>query len=309
MRARWNAFWFAPASPLGLALCRIVFYGGLALGFAGTPFADWADVAPVFWRPTWSFAALGLGVLPPAPLAIVAWTWKLALVAACVGLATRLSTITSLLLGYYLLGLPNGFGKIHHHDAIVVFVCAILALARSGDALSLDRALRARGAAASAPSGEYTWPLRMVWVLMALLFFGAGASKLRASGLDWVLSDHLAIVLVQGHYHVNDVVPATTFGLGLARHRWVCRALAATVLGAELAYPLALVSRSARRVIVPGVLLMQIGIRILLGPSFGTWMLCNVFWVPWDALLARRRGDAERGRADQPRVAALRAAS
>ena len=69
------------------------------------------------------------------------------------------------------------------------------------------------------------------------------------------------------------------------------------------------VTRTARRLVVPGVLLMQIGIRILLGPSFVTWMLCNVFWVPWDSLLARRRGDADRGRADQSRVAALRAAS
>ena len=55
----------------------------------------------------------------------------------------RQALVYALLAGY-LLGLPNGFGKIHQHDAIVVCVCAILALARSGDALSLDRALRAR---------------------------------------------------------------------------------------------------------------------------------------------------------------------
>jgi len=51
----------------------------------------------------------------------------------------------------------------------------------------------------------------------------------------------------------------------------------------------------------------QIGIRVLLGPSFVTWMLCNVFWVPWNRFVGGRRGDDERD--DQSRVAAVRAAS
>jgi hypothetical protein len=34
--------------------------------------------------------------------------------------------------------------------------------------------------------------------------------------------------------------------------------------------------------IVPGVFLMQVGIRIQLGPSFYQFPTCNLFWVPWD---------------------------
>ncbi len=78
------------------------------------------------------------------------------------------------------------------------------------------------------------------------------------------------------------------------------------MLTGELGYPLALVSRRARRLLVPSVLLMQVGIRVVLGPSFVTWMLCNVFWVPWDRFVGGRRDDE---RDDQSRVAAVRAAS
>lgn len=310
---RWRAFWFAPASPVNLAVCRILFFGALALHYAPLDLHAWGDVAPVFWSPPWSFALLGLPVLRSGPLLVVEWTWKLALIAACVGLATRVSTALCLVLGFYLLGLPNGFGKIHHYDAVVVFAFAILALARSGDALSLDRWL-ARTPPPIAASGEYTWPIRMVWLLMALLFFGAGVSKLRTSGLAWIFSDNLAVFLVQAQYHYGNAVPATSFGLVLARHPWLCRALAAATVLGEIGYPLALISRRARVLLVPGVLLMQIGIRVLLGPSFLAWMLCNVFWVPWDRVLRIGVGagsaDADADATpDQERAAACRAAS
>jgi hypothetical protein len=313
-QARWLAFWFAPASPVNLAVCRILLFGSLALLYAPVDLHAWGAVSPVFWNPTWSFAVLGLPVLRPAELLILEWTWKLALVGACLGLATRITTAASFLLGFYLLGLPNGFGKIHHYDAIVVFVFAILALSRCGDALSVDRLLaRARCASPARPvpaSGEYTWPIRMVWLVMALLFFGAGTSKLRTSGLAWIFSDNLAVFLVQAHYHFGNAVPLTSFGLVLAEHRWVCRALAAASVAGEVGYPLALVSRRARAVLVPGVFLLQVGIRALLGPSFVAWMLCNLFWVPWDRVLGLdTRADATDELRDQARAAACRAAS
>jgi hypothetical protein len=310
-RAHWRAFWFAPASPVNLAACRLLFFAALAVLYAPVDLHAWGDVAPVFWRPPWSFAVLGLPVLPTAHLRILAWTWKLALVTASLGLATRVSTALAFLLGFYLLGLPNGFGKIHHYDAIVVFTLAVLALARCGDALSLDRAL-ARAPRNPAPSGEYTWPIRMVWLVMALSFFGAGTSKLHTSGPAWIFSDNLATFMLQAQYGYGNAVPLTAVGVVLASHRWLCRTLAAATIAVEIGYPLALVSRRARAIVVPGALLMQIGIRVVIGPSFVAWMLCNVFWVPWDRVLGgalRTVGADGAAPADQACDAACRAAS
>jgi hypothetical protein len=302
LRTRFDAWWFAPRSPVELGVGRSVFFGVLSLLYAPYDFRSWADVAPVFWYPTWSFAVLHLPVLDAAALGILQRVWKLALVCACLGLATRASILTALVLGFYLLGLPHCFGKIHHYDAFLIFVFAILAVARSGDAFALDRVLsrRCHGTVAPAvvPSGEYTRPLRAIRVMLALVFFTAGMSKLRTSGLGWIFSDTMAIFLVQHQYHLGNAVPLTAFGLVLARHAWLCRSLAAATIAGETRYPLALISRPARAVLVPGMLLMQLGIRVLLGPTFLHMMACNVFWVPWERVVgwARRRtaGRAQR---------------
>jgi hypothetical protein len=66
--------------------------------------------------------------------------------------------------------------------------------------------------------------------------------------------------------------------------------MAATSLCVELLFPLTLFSRTARRVLVPAGLLFLIGIRALMGPTFEQFMLCYVFWVPWERVLYNARG-------------------
>lgn len=130
-------------------------------------------------------------------------------------------------------------------------------------------------------SGEYRWPIRAVWVVMALIFFGAGFSKLRISGFQWIFSDNIAILLNQRNYNIESADPLTSWGLNIASHPWLCRALAAITIAAELFYPLALISRRARWVIVPTVFVMQVGIRVLMGIAFDEYLICNLFWISW----------------------------
>ena len=96
--------------------------------------------------------------------------------------------------GAYLMGLPHNFGQTQHFDTLVVFASGALALSRAGDACSFDGLIAAaRGRSLSPPpdDGEYRWPIRFVWVAMALIFCAAGVSKLRHSGLEWIFSDNL----------------------------------------------------------------------------------------------------------------------
>ena len=288
---RWQRFWFEPSSPTSLGVCRVLFYGALFAVYAREDFAGWASVSTGYWRPVWIFDVLGLQVLSAEWLRVLDMAWKIALILSAIGLATRLCMAAAFPLGLYYFGLPHNFGQTYHFDALVVFVLGIFALSRAGDAWSLD-ALFARARVASRggapvpptppPSGEYTWPSRMVWVAMALVFFAAGASKLRRSGLEWITSDSLAIHLMRAAYHVSDADPIGPFGLWIAQSTLLTRALAATTIVVEFAFPLALVSRYARWFFVPSAFLMLVGIRVLMGPTFGTFLICSVFWVPWD---------------------------
>jgi hypothetical protein len=214
--------------------------------------------------------------------------WKISLALSCLGLFTRASTVSSFIFGVYLLGLPQNFGKTHHDDALVLIVLGIMALSRCGDAYSIDQLIRKmRGGSNPSVqppqvSGEYTWPVRAVWWIFALVFFAAGVSKLRHSGMEWIFSDHMAITLIKANYHTSGIDPPVPWGLFLAQYSWLTWLLAAATIMFEVGYPLALFSRRARWVIVPSTFFMQVGIWVLMGPAFYTFLICNLFWVPWD---------------------------
>jgi len=103
---------------------------------------------------------------------------------------------------------------------------------------------------------------------MAFIFCAAGISKLRHSGLDWIGSDNLSLLLLRQQYHLSDGEPLTNWGISVANHRWMARSLAAMSVVVETGFPLVLFSRRARALLVPAGLAFLVGIRILMGPTF-----------------------------------------
>lgn len=296
-------FIFSPRRPFDLAVCRIVFCAGLLAIYGPLDLAAWADVSDALYLPTPFFDVLGIGVLDPTPYAIAAIVWKLSLVAAALGWHTRIACGAAAIGAFYLLGIPHGMGKLDHDDAIVPIVLAVLALARSGDALSLDA--HRRGDAPPQPSAEYTWPIRTVWILLSLVFFAAGFAKLTNGGLDWILSDNLAVILVKQQYFTSTPDPLVDWGLWIAERPWLYTPMAAGVMAVELSYPLALVSRWARVIVVPGMIASLIGFRVLMGPEFAPLLLASAFWVPWEQVAARLRSfhaDRRRRRRHRPKL-------
>ena len=296
----WQRYFFEPRPATDLAVSRVVFFTLAFAYYLPQDFSEWGTVSPELWMPTALFRIFSIPVLPAAGIHAVQVVFKAALAMAAVGLATRIAMPVAGVCAIYLLGLPQNFGQIQHFDTLVVLVCAILALSRAGDAWSLDSRLAARrGRPPAAPTGEYTWPIRAIWVMTAVIFFSAGFSKLRRSGLEWIFSDHLAIVLVRHQYFVSDGDPLTTWGPTIASYPWAASLFAAIAVVTEFFYPLALFSARARLVFVPAGIAFLIGIRLLMGPTFEPFVMCSVFWVPWTAVLTRLRAAARSRRAAQ----------
>jgi hypothetical protein len=263
----------------------MLLFTGVLLMYAQDDFSAWGTVSPAYWLPIPLFGALHLEPLEPPMLRALEAIWRLALILSAAGFVTRVSTTVAALLGVYLLGLPHNFGQTYHFDALLVIAMSVFAFSRAGDAWSVDAWLR--GGRHPEPSGEYTWPLRAIWVAMSLVFFAAGLAKLRYGGLEWIASRNLSILLTRALYHVSDADPLTTWGLVIAQHPWASRAFAAAAVAIEVSFPLALVSRTARALLVPAAFAMLVGIRVLMGPTFGAFLVVNVVWVPWDAIGAR----------------------
>jgi predicted DCC family thiol-disulfide oxidoreductase YuxK len=290
--AGWNTFWFAPGAASTLGTCRLLFFGGLFLWQLPHDFSAWGAYSTALWMPIWLFDTLGVPAFSPSILQGMQAVWKIALLLSAIGLFARPAMVLSFVLGTYLMGLPHNFGQTQHFDTLVVFASGALAMSRAADACSLDALLAAAARRDSQPpadNAEYTWPIRLVWTMLALIFFAAGVAKLRESGLEWIFSDNLSLLLLRQQYHLSDGEPLTRWGIWVANHQWASRGLAAMSVGVETTFPLALFSRRARFVLVPAGFCFLLGIRLLMGPTFEQFMMCYVFWVPWSRLAARLR--------------------
>lgn len=293
--AAWTFLWLRPVPPANLAACRIGFFGLLLLLTATVDWSDWAAVPDAFWFPIPITRALELPRAGQPALVALALAFRLSVLTSALGLFTRLSTVVALFTGAYLFWLPHNFGKIHHSDAVILFSLLILACSRCGDAISVDAWLRKRRGlgASAAPSFEYYWPVRLVQALTALMFFGAGISKLQKSGIDWAFSENLARLFVRHHYSHE---PLVDWGLTLATMPLLTQALAFAALLLELVAPLALFHRRAALLIVPSLLALQVGNWLLLGVLMKLNLCLYLFFVPWDALITHARALWERRR-------------
>ncbi len=281
LKARWDGFWFAPATPSNLGFLRALFFGGILFLYVvalRVDYTAWSGVSDAFWFPIHLFRVFPVGVFPEGVLGVLTAVWFISMTFAAVGLWTRWATWIALISGAYLLALPHNFGKIHHADAILAITLGTMAWSRCGDGWSMDaliRRWRNPGAGSVEPSGEYTWPVRLTWTLSCFLFFGAGVSKLRHSGLPWIFSENMQVLLIQ------HGVP---LGQWLAQWAWIPVLLAFSAVAFELAAPLALFSARARAVVIPSLLAMQVGIGLFMNVWFYQFLLIYAFWAPWDRI-------------------------
>jgi hypothetical protein len=301
---RCERFWFEPQPPLNLGVCRVLFFALMCVMFLALPIRPFAEVgtSSVYWDPVFLLKVaekiahvLHLPIIAPAPvMGLIGIVWKLSLMMACVGLFTRASTIIAFVLGTYITGLSNSYGKIESQLLPLIFIMGFLALSRCGDAVSLDAIFRRRRRPI-APSGEYRWPVRMVWVLMAVIFFNAGTAKLRHSGYRWAWAENFQLLLITQFYNANP--PVVRIGLFIANHVWLARLFAAGSLCVETLFPLALFTRWGRWFFPLAAFGMQVGIGLLMNIWFVGFLGAYLFWVPWDKVIDRLTG---RSRAGEP---------
>ena len=283
----WNTFWFAPAAPWPLGLCRAGFFTSFYILFlAHTDLRVYALFPSGFYQPRSFFVWLSL---PPPSWEVMGWlvtAFEISVILAALGLLTRLATLAAFVLGLYVLGLQFNFGYLHWAHAIVPIVMGILALAPCGDALSLDALIRraATGKTADA-GGQYHWPAQLVRLVFVTVFLAAGLAKLRQAGLEWILSDTLRNYFLENQY-VFRSEGAAAWGHLLADWLIVrpdlCRVLAVVVLAVELSAPAALFSRHARRWLIPLLFLFQVGNALLLYQDFFfAYLGLYLFWISW----------------------------
>lgn len=318
---RW---WFAPSTRYQLGVFRVFLLGWLGWFYSERQFARLELIAgrPLdFYEPLSLARWLSLG--PPPDLATVQALkpWLIALVAmGLVGLLTRpvllLLAALNLVLGLWV----NGWGYTAHASALPTIVLLIVACAPgvtsfSLDALLLPRLLRRlglRGPEALPRRAVSVWPVHAILLVMSLLYFSAGLSKLRYSGWQWTDGNTLAFYLgggslrgaeeVQRFIVDRDAPRSLRFrdGWGIVDHAWVgrptplgswasrdqglLRVLSTGAILWELLFPLALVAGWPRRLALLGGLSFHACISWTLNINFSAYLVCYLVFIDWSCL-------------------------
>jgi hypothetical protein len=285
-QTRVDRFFFEPAGPVGLILCRIWIYGFLLWDSRRLDHSHWAEITPALWKPILLLSWLP-GPVPSELLLAAQYALMAALALCCVGLGFRWASVAAFVLGLFVYGLPHCFGKVGHSQTLTIFTLGIFALSHAGRVGSLDAWIaRWLGRpAAPAQSSEYQWPVRLMQALMATVFLAAGVAKLRQTGLAWAWSDQMQNILL-GSFYIGKR-PPTNLGLWIAQYPVLCQILATLTLVVELGAPAAIWSRRARWLVIPGLLGMQLGIYLAMGIPFWHYVALYFIWIEWNEIASK----------------------
>lgn len=288
-RALWDGFWHRPESPRNLAVARMLLAAtALWIVLSRYDLPSVVTYPPEMWtaltpeRRLRFFMLFGLGTER-----VLYATLHAALLAALLGVVPRLACFVAGLLLYHFAALETVFSTPNPYLrglTIPTLGLLVLSFSRCGEALTLWP--RPRAGATSAASGQYRWPLALVQVLFVEIYLFAGYAKLVTSGPGWVSADTVRGYLLALNQATGNTGPAS-WGYAVAGLPAACWALAWGGLAFELAFPLVLVSTTARWVLLPLAVVFHVANAALFRILFHDLGLLLLF-VDWDALLGGR---------------------
>lgn len=226
---------------------------------------------------------------------ILWWAFAVSCLCGLIGWHTRSALAVATATGIFVYGLPQFFGKVDHSHHLVWFAL-LLSSSPSGDALSVDSWLARRDGRARtadlAPAQKYALPLRIVWLLIALIYFFSGAWKLLAVGWDWALGDNIKYTLHHKWFDLGGYRPP----FQIDAYPVLYRSLGLAALGFELGFIIAIFVAPMRRVFVVAGLAFHAFVYFFLDIKLYGLTWCYAAFIDWAWLWRRLSGSTDRSR-------------
>ena len=286
----WDRFWFAPSSSRNLAAARIVFASTSLWVLVSRNFAGISGLPSQFWSAVPASASwryLDFGGHSGLELGLE-WTAGIMLICAIAGVLPRLSCFIAGMLLYHLAPLetiiwtPNPYAR---GLTISVLALLTLAFAPSGDRWTLRFPRNRRQPAADR---DYTWPVRLIQLVVAQIYLFSGFAKISHSGWRWASASNLRNWLL--YFSQEDQVRVFhTVGPWLAERPLLCQIIGVGTLIFELVFITVLFSKTARLLLVPLAVVFHVGILLSMNLAFLNVPQLLVF-VDWDVVAAWLKG-------------------
>ena len=291
----WNRYWFAPTSLRRLAIFRILIFGFLtyySFTWIGGYVEGLKHASPEFFKPLLLIKVLHLSPPTPFIVDIVHFLLILFAVGGMIGFMTRFCVLGSLIFFVYIIGMWWSFEGVHHSEPVFIFALTALALSPCGRVVSVDEVLsRMR---VSKRSGEFQrnragrleseyalWPIRLVQVLIAAIYFNSGYWKLKLAGLSWAGGVPLQFHLIR-HYFSGQYI--SNIGFIISKSLMLCKILSVFTLVFELGFPLVLVFPRLAWIWLPVGVCFHLGTGFMMDTWFYPLWFCYVAFINFETV-------------------------
>ena len=279
---------FVPADAKALGMMRAAICGFVFGAILLTNFVDLGRLPVTVLRPTGTMRLfpwrLYDTLITPNGMLTFKALLLVSLLAATAGYLTGVSTKAAALLFLFYQGLLRSFGHFNHDEMPLAYILIVLAFTPCGDAFSLDSLWRR--ARARVGDVVYGYPILLMRALVAWSYFTSAIIKLRVSGVGYASADNLPTLAIM---HSLDNLHDTHFRLAfwLPQVRGASTIVVIIVLLWELAFPLAIFSKTARRIILPLGVIFHLATLLFMNLFFPYHLAAYAVFVDWPGVFAR----------------------
>lgn len=272
-------------------MARVVVHGTFLVSVLITSFAALGRLPVTIMRPTGVMKFLPWSLydqlLTPRGMTILKVALVVSLLLSTAGLFTSISTKTSFLLVLFYQGLVRSFGHFNHDEMLAVYCLAVLAFTPCGDEFSLDQ--RFRKTKRERPAFAYAYPILLMQLLMAWVYFSSVLIKLRTAGLSYFSPDNLPSLAI---YHSLDNLHDTSFRLAfwLPQVRAYLPFAVGLVLLWEFIFPFAVFVRKLRWWILGAGIVFHLSTLFFMNIFFPHQLALYLLFVNWDTLRPQNTG-------------------
>ncbi|HKS09766.1 MAG TPA: HTTM domain-containing protein [Pyrinomonadaceae bacterium] len=280
-----------PRTAFALGVARIVVYATFLVSVTIASFSALGRLPITILRPTgamkllpWSFYE---HLLTPTGMMVLKVALIVSLLAGTLGFLTPVSTKTSFLLVLFYQGLLRSFGHFNHDEMIAVYCLAVLAFTPCSDEFSLDKRLRKNRK--TRPAFAYAYPILLMQLLMAWVYFSSALIKLRVAGLSYLSQNNLPALAI---FHSLDNLHDTSFRVAfwLPQIKEYLPIFVGAVLLWELLFPVAVFVPRLRWWILGGGVIFHLATLFVMNIFFPHQLALYLLFVDWDRFSRSRSG-------------------
>jgi hypothetical protein len=278
--------------PETVAVVRIVVFGLIAAR-VDVSRLRWFATLPdeLVFPPVGSSALLTLIPVTETSITVAAIALIAMALLAAVGWFTRVTAAATVLLGLFVMLVPQMYAKSDHYHHLFWFA-AVLAVSPCADALSVDAWLTpSKENRRISAEPRYYWPLAAIWLLMGILYFFPGFWKLVLAGEEWLVGDGLRVQMYTKWYQLGGWTPA----FRLDQYPMLYRAAAGYVIAFELGFLGLILHRNTRPFAAMAGSVFHVAAGLTMKVWFVPLLLCYVAFIDWGWIVDRAKGSADDG--------------